>query len=369
MTERVALLAATSGHSGVDRVMRNLAVQFDAWGLGVDLLRVRGHGPDYERDPLTHARRIDLGSAHVYGALPGLVRYLRRARPVVMLSDKDRVNRIALAARALAGTATRVAVRIGTAVSANLAARGFVERALQRGSMRWLYPRAAVVLVPAAAVATDLIAYARLDPARVRVVPSPIVAPRLFELAAAPVPHPWLAPGEPPVIVGVGELSARKDFATLLRAFARVRAQRPCRLLLLGRGRRAGELRALAAALNVADAVALPGFVANPYAFLARAALFALCSRWEGLSVALVEALALHVPAVVTDAPGGSAELLAGQQCGALVPVGDERALAAALAVWLDHRSPAAAFDRAVAPYRIESSARAYLEALALNGP
>ncbi len=364
---RVAIFAATSGHSGVDRVVRNLTGQLDAWGVGVDLLRVRGHGPEVDVAALNVARAVDLGCRHVNGALPALVRWLRRERPAALLTDKDRVNRMAVLARALAGVDTRLALRLGTTVSVNLADRGRLERMLQRASIRHLYPRADAVIVPSRGAADDLVAWAGLHPALVRVVRSPIVTPRLAELAAAPVDHPWFAAAAPPIILGVGELGFRKDFETLVRAFALVRRQRACRLIILGRGRRQGRLRALADGLGVGADVDLPGFDPNPYAYMARARVFVLSSRWEGMPVALVEALAAGTPAVSTDCPSGPAEVLAGGGCGTLVPIGDSAAMAAGIARWLDQRPDPADLAAAVAPYRIAQSARDYLVALGLD--
>jgi glycosyltransferase involved in cell wall biosynthesis len=365
---RIAIFAATSGHSGVDRVIRNLVRQFDAWGIGVDLLRIRGHGPEIDDQSLTHTRLIDLGTAHVNSALPALVRWLRRQRPAALLTDKDRVNRVAILARALAGADTRLAVRLGTTVSVNLAGRGWLERRLQRASIRHLYPRADVVLVPSQAVADDLSGYTGLARDHIRVVRSPIVTPGLTELAAAPADHPWLARGEPPVIIGVGELGFRKDFATLVRAFAHVRRRRDCRLIILGRGRKGPELRTLAESLGIAADLDLPGFHPNPYAFMARAALFVLSSRWEGMPVALIEALACGTPAVATDCPSGPAELLTDGRCGTLVPVGDDLAMATAIDNWLDRRPDPALLEQAVAPYLSDVSARSYLDQLGVIG-
>ena len=69
---------------------------------------------------------------------------------------------------------------------------------------------------------------------------------------------------------------------------------------MLFRSQRAALLR-LAQALGVAEDVALPGFVGNPYAWMARAAVFVLSSRWEGFSNALAEALAVGCPVVSTS--------------------------------------------------------------------
>src|SRR5204863_8071086 len=114
----------------------------------------------------------------------------------------------------------------------------------------------------------------------------------LAAAAREPVAHAWLAPGAPPVVLGVGKLKPQKGFDVLLRAFARLRAARTARLVILGEGPQRRALERLARELGIADDVALPGFVANPFAWMARSAVFALSSRWEGLPSVLIEALA-----------------------------------------------------------------------------
>jgi glycosyltransferase involved in cell wall biosynthesis len=97
---------------------------------------------------------------------------------------------------------------------------------------------------------------------------------------------------------------------------------------------------------------------------MARADLFVLSSLWEGMPVALIEALALHTPVVSTDCPSGPREILTGSSVGALVPVGGVEPMADAIGHWLDAEASSAGFERAVGGYRIDTSARAYLEAL-----
>ena len=367
MTVDLAVFLATSGHSGVDRVFRNLVPEFARRGLHVDVLAIRGHGPDYGELP-AGVRRIVFGADHVNTALPALWCYLRRERPQVLLTDKDRVNRTALIARRLARVPTRVGVRLGTTPSVNLANRGAVERWLQTASMRRLYRSADAVLVPSRGAAADLARLARLPPSLVHVVPSPVVGARMHALAGEPPDHPWFCDGGPAPILGVGELSERKDFATLLRAFARLRGERrTARLVVLGEGRRRAELEQLARTLGIADAVSLPGFVANPYCYMARAAAFALCSRWEGMPVVLIEALALGTPAVACDCPSGPREVLADGRYGPLVPIGDDAAFATALEGVLREPLPPALLQEAVRGYTVEASADAYLAALGLG--
>lgn len=361
---RVAFFLATSGHSGVDRLMRNLIPAIARRGYAVDQLKVRIHGPDLGDAP--GVRVIDLGSSHVWSSLPAVVRYLRRERPQVMLCDKDKVNRSAVIARWLAASDTRLVLRSGTTISVDLAHRGPLDRWMQRSSMSRLYRAAHAVIVPSDAAARDLAAYTGLPPALIRTLPSPVLPMRIFEQPAPRPAHPWFAPGQPPVILGVGELSPRKDFATLLRAFASLRAQQACRLLILGRGSQREGLLAEAASLGVAQDFELPGFSGEVFAYLTHASAFALCSRWEGMPVVLIEALGCGTPVVATDCPGGSRELLQDGDLGALVPIGDHDALAAALAPLLREPKQAERNRAAARRYEIESATTEYLAAMGL---
>lgn len=362
---KIACFFATSGHSGVDRAMKHLIPAILKRGYPVDLLHVRKHGPYIESDQ-EGLRIIDLGSKHVYPSLPAVVRYLRRERPFVMLSDKDRVNRTAIFARKLAGVDTRLVLSSGTTISIDLASRDCFDRWLQRNSMGKLYPYADNVIVTSTGVADDMADYTGLARDRINVVPSPVVPASCFERNLPRPDHPWFQEGEPPVILGVGELCMRKDFQTLLRAFARVRAQSECRLVILGKGRQRDELLTLARSLGVEHDVDFAGFQPNPYAFMQHATVFAFTSRWEGLGFVLIEALALGTPVVSTDCPSGPREILEDGKYGALVSVGDDVAMADAIARTLQSPLPPEVLQQAAYPYEIEASTTAYLAAFGL---
>lgn len=365
---RIAIFVSTSGHSGVDRAMQHLIPALARRGYAVDLLKVRRHGPNLAEVP-DHVRVIDLGSRHTYTCLPAIVRYLRRERPAAMLADKDRVNRTALLARAIARVPTRLVLSSGTTISIDLAHRGAFERWLQRTSMGRLYPFADRVIVTSRGVADDMAAYTGLAREHIEVVPSPVVPDALLHTAQPRPAHPWFHDDGPPIVLSVGELGPRKGYDTLLRAFARLHRERPCRLLILGRGRQRDELERLAAELGIAEAVAFAGFQPDPFAFMAHADLFAFASRWEGLGFVLIEALAMGTPVVSTDCPSGPREILADGRYGALVPVDDADALAAAMAETLDHPADAADLRQAALPYTIENSTSCYLRALGFPTP
>jgi glycosyltransferase involved in cell wall biosynthesis len=144
-----------------------------------------------------------------------------------------------------------------------------------------------------------------------------------------------IAPGAP-VIGTVGRLNEVKRQDLLLRAFARVRAERPeARLLLVGDGPMRGELQELAARLGVAETVHFAGYQSQPERFLQVMDVFALTSRMEGLPLAILEAWAAGLP-VVASSVGGVPDLIDHGRTGLLFPSGAETTLAALLGELLD---------------------------------
>lgn len=175
---------------------------------------------------------------------------------------------------------------------------------------------------------------------RITTIYNPVVTPRLAELSREIPPHPWLIEDGPPVILSAGRFARVKDFPTLIRAFHKLSMVIPARLILLGEGGERNNLAALVRELDLEDRVSMPGWVDNPYTFMARASLFATSSRMEGLPTVLIEALACGCPCVSTDCPSGPAEILEGGRTGRLVPIGDVEALAEAMRLTIENPPP-----------------------------
>jgi glycosyltransferase involved in cell wall biosynthesis len=170
-------------------------------------------------------------------------------------------------------------------------------------------------------------------------VREPVITPAIRRLAEEDPGHPWFRTGNVPVILAVGRLSPEKDFETLIRAFAEVRRNEPVRLIILGAEINAeygARLRQLAAELGVTESLDLAGYCRNPYAFMARAKVFALSSLHEGCPNVLAEALYCGAHIVATDCPGGVREVLQDGALGTLVAVRDVSALAKALQKAID---------------------------------
>lgn len=349
---RVALFLRYFGGGGADLAMAYLARGFVEQGLQVDFVLSQSGGNHLWKIP-PEARIIDLGSFNNGATLKALIRYLQQERPAALLSALHFTNEIAVLAKRLARVPTRVVVCEQNTLSKRSRHETKLSKRLTPWLARFTYPSADAVVAVSKGVARDLSQTLGLPEHRMQVIYNPAVTPELAAKAQEPVEHPWFAPGEPPVILGVGKLEPQKDFPTLIRALAEVRKQQPARLMILGWGpdENRQKLAALIQSLGLTADVALPGYVNNPFAYMARAAVFALSSRWEGLPFVLVEAMAVGTPVVATNCESGPAEILDQGKYGALVPVGDSQALAAAIlqtlsqprqsieATWLDQFS------------------------------
>ncbi len=356
---RLAIYLPSFGDGGVERMLVNLAAGLARRDLQVDFVTRSRAAPYLDRLP-DRVNLVELGAGGTFAVLPPTIRYLRAARPDFVLCGKDRAARNVLRARRLSGVDFQLVMRPGTTVSERLARRGPYKRWRAYRLIRGVYRQAVAVVGNSAGVVDDIAAIAGLPAQRMHLIRNPVVTPDLAAQAAEPFEHPWFVPGAPPVIVGVGGLRRQKGFDSLVRAFAQVHAQRPCRLMILGDGHLRESLLQLADELGVADDLALPGFDPRPYRIVARAALFVLASRWEGSPNALTEALALGTPVVATDCPSGPREILAGGEVAPLVAVDDVDAMGAAIRRTLDDPGDRARRIAAVAEYTVETCAARY---------
>ncbi|MXS84839.1 glycosyltransferase [Nitrosomonas sp. HPC101] len=331
----IAIYLPSLRGGGAERAMVTLANGFAERGLKVDLVLASAEGP-YLSEVSSGVNIIDLKSSRVLASLPGLVRYLRRERPQAMLSALNHANVIAVVARMLAGVPVRLVVSERNNVSLSGSSSKNLRSRVVLYMMRWAYRKADGVTAVSRGVADDLANTINLPRDRISVIFNPVVTPELIEKSRMPLEHPWLGEGKPPVILGVGRLTPQKDFSILIRAFARVRAEYDCRLVILGEGELRGELEQLVTSLGIQDSVQLPGFAENPFAWMSRVQLFVLSSRWEGLPNVLIQAMACGAAVVSTDCPSGPDEILERGKWGKLVPVRDEEALAEAIAALLE---------------------------------
>lgn len=400
--QRLAFLLDSLNGGGVQRMTLAVAMRCGELGHAVDLLVCNATGPlrdmlpanvrlvPLRRSGTTQARlvawRADPAAVPVmflpillapkphwaFAYLASLAEHLWKERPDALFASTPRLNIVSVLARRLAGAPSRLLVSEHTAPSCDLAhGDKWGKRVLLPPLMRHAYAQADAIIAVSDGVGNDLARVTGLSRDSIRTVHNAVVGPELEPLSRRVVDHPWFCPGAPPVVLSVARLSDQKDLATLVRAFARFRAKRPARLLVLGEGstpeqtvRRRAELQAVAEALGIANDVALPGFIMNPYAYMARSKLFVLSSAWEGFGNVLVEAMACGCPVVSTDCPSGPREILDGGRYGPLVPVGEDLALATAMESVLTNPPDITILRARAADFTVARATTAYLKAL-----
>jgi glycosyltransferase involved in cell wall biosynthesis len=173
-----------------------------------------------------------------------------------------------------------------------------------------------------------------------------------------------------PHYVSVGRLAGQKNYALLLRAFARLEDP-AARLTIVGEGSDRAKLERLAAELGVAGQLDLPGHVSDPLPYLAAASAFVLSSDYEGVPAVVIEALAAGLPLVATCCSVSLPGLLGEGAFGQLVAVGDEAGFTRAMGDVLTMPFDPAAARAAAAPFRIALAASRYRDLfakLATNG-
>ncbi|MDF1585260.1 glycosyltransferase [Marinimicrococcus flavescens] len=379
---RLAFLVGNLRGGGVQRITVILANAMAARGYRVDLVSGEAEGELCEQVdsrvrivPLARssyfparlaALRADWGGAFrmlrplfsgqndstTIHFFPALAAYLREERPASLFAATPFMNIEAVLARKLAGVPTRVVVSERTHFTASKSKKARRSQVLAP-VMRRAYLAADAITAVSHGVAEDLASSLDIPREAVTVLHNPTLTPDFRERVAQPLDHPWFRPGEPPVLLGVGRVAFQKDFPTLVRAFAAVRKRgTACRLVIVGRYKKTDGIMNLAEELGVREHVDLVGFQPNPLPWMREARLLVLSSRFEGFPNVLLEALACGTPIVSTDCPSGPREILEEGEYGALVPVGDDAAMAEAIAAALDRprdperlRAHAAKFD------------------------
>lgn len=318
----LAILAPLKAWGGIERKMLTLCREFLAKGIRVEFILTRGGEIPYPDQFPAAVDIVDLRSRHKWDSVLRLQKHLRRSHPDALLTAKDHGAKVAVLARDLFRLDIPVFAKVTNTPSE------FLRRPSKRRWARRLYRRADRLIAVSQGVRNDLIQHFAIPPDRVSVIYNPVITADMAERTQRSVDHPWLGTNEErPVIMGLGRLTPQKDFATLLHAFSKVRAHVPARLVIAGEGPERARLESLAAELGIASDVDLPGYVPDPLPWLARARLFVLSSRYEGLANVLVEALAAGTNVLSTDCPSGPREILRDGDVAPLVPIGDADAM------------------------------------------
>jgi glycosyltransferase involved in cell wall biosynthesis len=368
--KKICLFIHNLGGGGAERAFVNLANGLAARGLSVDLALIKAEGPYLaevsQAVRVVHIRTPWLPGLNILSMIWATIvfaRYIRTAKPVAVLSAFPHLNVSLVLARIFSRGRVFVAISERSTVSLSHGNLSPLRRVIQGTLMRVFYPFADVVVGVSDGVCDDLRQFLKKPNLKTRTIYNPVIDAHMEGKSREAAPHPWIAGDrQRPVVLAAGRMAPSKGFETLLPAFARLRAHKDARLIILGQGDMRPRFEAMVADLGLEEHVSMPGFFPNPFSFMARCDCFVLSSRWEGLPNVLIQAMACGAPVVSTDCPSGPREILEGGKWGKLVPVGDAEALAAAMLDVLDNPPPSAR-ARAM-DFTVDKAVDAYLELL-----
>lgn len=315
--------AQTLKGGGVERALLRMAGGWARAGRRVTLAIGDARGALAHEVPEGVTVR-ELGSS-AYRALFGLPALVRELAPDIVFCPGNHYTsaawwlrmRLGAACPPIAGKVSNALVRPDLRRGAGAAYRAWLR----------LHPRfldAVVAMTPA--MAGEAMGTMGLPSARLHVIPNPAARPIP---GAPPPPMP-----EERFILGVGRLAPQKRWDRLIAAMPRLH-DAEVKLLILGEGEERESLERLVERLGLGGRVLLPGHAPDPLPAIARAAVVALTSEFEGVPGVLREAIAAGTPAVATDSSIAIHELIDSPARGTIVPPGDRARLVAALNHWL----------------------------------
>lgn len=260
--------------------------------------------------------------------VPELVSYFRRRSPAMVFSQMTYANDICLFSHLLAGSDAVVVPTVHNTLGMLTTPKDRLVQVLA-GAM---VGRADQFVAVSNGVADSIVREIGAHPEDVSVLHNPVPISDIRAQAREPIDHRWLDTPSHDVVLGIGRLEPQKSFETFLRAFSHLHEERPStRAIIIGQGSKRAALEGLARELDIADVVSFPGYVDNPYGYMAESDILAMSSTHEGLPTVLIEALACGCPVVATDCPSGPRTILDGGEYGPLVEVGDDEGLARAM--------------------------------------
>jgi glycosyltransferase involved in cell wall biosynthesis len=310
---------------GAERLQRTFAEALDPRAVSLTVITLRDSLPESTAALRDRGVRVVAFPANHFADVQrtrALVRFVRAER-------FDLLHAHLVRSTILAGLAGRWTSTPVVATLHNTRRRAGVPPAL-RAAEKWVLRRAAERVI---AVGWETArANARALAGRtIDVIPNAVAEPDLPSAGErAEVRRELGIPDGAPLILTVGRLVAQKAISDLLHAFARLPATDPApQLRVVGRGRLEDALAGELTRLRIGDRARLLGLRSDVPRLLAAADLYVSSSHWEGLPVAILEAMAIGLPVVATGV-GDVPRVLDGRS-GVLVPARDPAALAGAI--------------------------------------
>jgi len=300
MTDRIVFVLPSFAGGGAERVMISLANGLDRSRFAPSMIVLDSDGP--LRDSVANdIAVIDLRQKRLRHAIKPLVAAVREFNPYAVVPTMGYLNLGILMNRKKIGANTKIIVREANEVDATI--KAIKVPFLGKFLYRYHYPRADRVITPTLGIAADFRDRWRVPPENLSVLRNPVDVDWLRGMAGMAQREP----GDGLRFVASGRLVDQKGFDRLIEWLIEMPSN--THVTVFGEGPLSGALRHLSQKLAVSSKIRFAGFVNNPWVTYAGADAFLLTSRWEGMSNASLEALAVGTPVIGVPQAGGLGEV------------------------------------------------------------
>ena len=326
---KIAIFIPNLEGGGAERMMVNLANKF-VDKTNVDLLLATESGP-YIKIVDNKVNIINFGISFLNPmVLMYLIKYIRKEKPMAILSAMTYPNVAVVIARFLSNVSTQLVISERVTIGIQSKNSFSLKERLKPLAARLTYNGADHIIAISKGVADNLVETIKISKKKITTIYNPVVTPSLLIKRPRPS-HVFFADKHNKVIVAAGRLVRQKDFSTLIQAFNKLIKNQDIYLVILGEGPLRNDLHKQIDELGITKFVSLPGYTDNVFGYLQHASLFVLSSAWEGFGNVLVEAMACGCPVVSTDCKSGPSEILENGKYGKLIRPGDVNAMAIAM--------------------------------------
>jgi glycosyltransferase involved in cell wall biosynthesis len=320
---------------GAEKMILTLLPQFIKAGYFIDLVLIKKAGA-FLSDIDPRVNIISLKKEHVSQSLIPLIRYFKKSKPDVFISNLTHLNIVTIIAKFFSGTRSKIIITEHSSITTNNLQKGGKEGILVFLA-RFLYPLADKTVVVSDGAAQNLIEAIKINPNKVQSIYNPIDMDRIRILSREKIDEFWLTEKSIPVLVAIGRLEQEKNFSFLLNVFQTLTKKRKARLLILGEGSERQMLEQQMIAYGIENDVKLLGIKTNPYPYISNADILVCTSKYEGFNITLAESLACGTPVISLNCPYGPAEILDNGTYGQLISPGDRDGMVNAIIAAIDH--------------------------------
>nr|WP_321459185.1 glycosyltransferase [uncultured Vibrio sp.] len=330
MSRSITLIIGGLRGGGAEKVCVTLANGLVEQGYSVDLVVLSLNGAVREKELSPQVNLINLNVKHTRHSSFAIYRYLKQAKPQMVLSFNRQISVVLGIIRSVMRLDfTLISRNIIFLSIAEAKKKGLWHGFIVKNLIKKFYSLSDYFIAQSSAMKVDLVDYLGVEASRVEVINNPvcqIIASHQMQISLG---EAAIETAIEDYLLCVGRLEEQKAFHYAIEAFSKVAPKYPeLRLKIVGQGSLEIDLKKCAAKFNVSERVDFEGFQEKMIPYYANAKATLLTSLFEGFPNVLVESITLGTPVVSFDCPSGPSEIIEDGVNGYLVGYQDVDALA-----------------------------------------